>query len=73
MYKKRLLVEGLTKVMFNFGTAEGYNLDQTLLQKIFWPSVKDDAVNCQVFLLYLHFMIILVDLGYSRQLSMRKL
>jgi hypothetical protein len=33
------------KAMILLGNKSGYGLDQSLLAKIFWPTVKDDAVK----------------------------
>ena len=45
VYKERYLIQGLIRAMIQLGTSEGYGLDQTLLTKLFWPVVKDDAVS----------------------------
>ncbi len=48
VYQRRDLVEGLTRVLINFGQNQKYDTDQILLSKIFWPSVKHDVVNMNI-------------------------
>ena len=33
------------QAMIRLGNKSGYGMDQSLLAKIFWPTVKDDAVK----------------------------
>jgi hypothetical protein len=49
VYQRRDLVEGLTRVLINFGHNQKYDTDQILLSKIFWPSVKHDVVTMNIF------------------------
>lgn len=41
---KRGLIQQLTKNMISMGNDQIRITDQALLKKIFWPTVKDDAV-----------------------------
>lgn len=43
-HQRRDLVEGLTRVLVVLGKNQKYDTDQTLLSKIFWPTVKHDVV-----------------------------
>ena len=43
--QKRDMISSLVKVMITLGQYPGRSEDQDLLEKIFWPTVKDDAVN----------------------------
>ena len=45
VFQRRDLLQVLTRAMVWMGTGEGYGLDQELLARLFWPRVKDDAVN----------------------------
>jgi hypothetical protein len=45
VYKRRGLLKNLTKSLIAMGSKEAYNEDQKLLFKVFWPSVKEDAVS----------------------------
>jgi hypothetical protein len=42
--QRRSLVEVLIRVMIWMGTKEQYGEDQKLLEKLYWPRVKLDAV-----------------------------
>ena len=42
--QRRDLVQGLTRALITLGTGRQQFLDQILLSKVFWPTVKDDAV-----------------------------
>ena len=48
VYRRRDLIQGLTRIMLALGSNKGHvldrDIDQTKLADIFWPSVKDDAV-----------------------------
>lgn len=43
-HQRRDLVEGLTRVLVVLGKNQKYDTDQTLLSKIFWPTVKHDVM-----------------------------
>lgn len=43
--QRRDLIEGLTRVLINFGQNQKYDTDQIILSKVFWPSVKHDVVR----------------------------
>ena len=49
VHQRRDLIEGLTRVLINFGQNQKYDADQILLSKIFWPSVRNDVVNMNAF------------------------
>jgi hypothetical protein len=42
--QRRSLVEVLTRAMIWMGTKEKYGEDQSVLEKLYWPRVKLDAV-----------------------------
>ena len=46
--QKRDMISSLVKVMITLGQYPGRSEDQDLLEKIFWPTVKDDAVNVRI-------------------------
>lgn len=43
-HQRRDLVEGLTRVLVVLGKNQKYDTDQTLLSKIFWPTVMHDVM-----------------------------
>lgn len=46
-FRRRDLVEGLGRILINYGQVDKYNLDQELLANIVWPVAKHDVVISQ--------------------------
>lgn len=44
-FQRRDLVEGLGRILINYGQVDKYNLDQELLANIVWPVAKHDVVK----------------------------
>ena len=64
---KRKRIQQLTTEMITLGNDQIKTTDQALLDKIFWPTVKDDAVVTLygiVLCIFLFFILV----GHSRQL-----
>jgi hypothetical protein len=67
---KRKRIQQLTTDMIALGNDQIKTTDQALLEKIFWPTVKDDAVITFTWI-YLRILLIFIHVGHSRQLLLR--
>ena len=64
---KRKRIQQLTTEMITLGNDQIKTTDQALLEKIFWPTVKDDAV-ITLYRFYLCILLTFIIIGHSRQL-----
>ena len=64
---KRKRIQQLTTEMITLGNDQIKTTDQALLDKIFWPTVKDDAV-VTLYGIFLCILLIFIHVGHSRQL-----